>query len=190
MSSRKLFIKHRVDRTFSLTILHHHYYLEPDEMLFNYKGTSVPWNTDNVSRTKPPQPAIWAVSPITDQMCLEDQYAQYLTWSNRALRIIEGRYFLEYFTRMVQHKTRLICEGLCQGITESDCSGQMNILFNITVWKAIKTEADLPGFFKIIFFVYCITGITMTLAFYIRGWGIQTMLPDSSTAKLMFGNAF
>ncbi|KAK8150251.1 hypothetical protein G3M48_003317 [Beauveria asiatica] len=38
---------------------------------------------------------------------------------------------LKHFTRIIQNKTRRVREGLLAGITEQDCSDQMNILSNV-----------------------------------------------------------
>ncbi|KAJ5394741.1 hypothetical protein N7509_006528 [Penicillium cosmopolitanum] len=59
---KKFFIEQSMDRTFGLAMLHRHFDLEPDEMLVDYEGTSVPWKSGHVSGMKPPQSAIWAVS--------------------------------------------------------------------------------------------------------------------------------
>ena len=39
---RELFLKHGMDRVFGLSFLHHHFDLDSNELLVEYRGTSVP----------------------------------------------------------------------------------------------------------------------------------------------------
>ncbi|KAH8198649.1 hypothetical protein TruAng_007190 [Truncatella angustata] len=43
---RELFLDHKVDRVFGLSLLHRHFDLDERERLVEYNGTAVPWNQD------------------------------------------------------------------------------------------------------------------------------------------------
>ncbi|KAH8878716.1 hypothetical protein GQ53DRAFT_81783, partial [Thozetella sp. PMI_491] len=56
---RELFVRHEVDRTFGLALLHRHFELQPGERLVDYGGTSVPWHLGKIS--KDIRPCNWAL---------------------------------------------------------------------------------------------------------------------------------
>lgn len=56
---RDLFIEHKMDRTYGLILLHRHFDLSNDERLVEYRGTSVPWQHDELY--KQVVPSTWLI---------------------------------------------------------------------------------------------------------------------------------
>jgi hypothetical protein len=59
-SFRELFLRHNMDRTFGLILLHRHFELDLNERLVSYGDTSVPWQLSKIS--KHIMPSNWLLS--------------------------------------------------------------------------------------------------------------------------------
>ncbi|KAH0542351.1 hypothetical protein FGG08_003289 [Glutinoglossum americanum] len=59
-SFRELFLRHNMDRTFGLILLHRHFELDQNERLVSYGDTSVPWQLSKISKNI--MPSNWLLS--------------------------------------------------------------------------------------------------------------------------------
>lgn len=59
---RDLFVRHKMDRTFGLALLHRHFELDVDERLVEYRGTSVPWAVNQLAAHI--KPSSWLISAM------------------------------------------------------------------------------------------------------------------------------
>ncbi len=55
-----VFVRHQMDRTFRLALLHRHFELATNERLVDYRGTSVPWEMNKLAANI--KPSTWMLS--------------------------------------------------------------------------------------------------------------------------------
>ncbi|KAJ5414892.1 hypothetical protein N7509_000226 [Penicillium cosmopolitanum] len=107
---KEFFIEQGMDRTFGLAMLHRHFDLEPDEMLVDYEGTSIPWNAAHVSGMNSPEPAIWAISSDGDFKPTEFYFS-----ADRSLAMGEEELrFMKRFQVLLHEHKATQSFGLCR----------------------------------------------------------------------------
>jgi len=115
---RPLFLRHRMERTFGLVLLHRHFELSPKERLVTYQGTSVPWTEEaiNDSKIKPGtiQPSSWLLDETGDIHPYEFEYISHRD-TGAQMHIDAGMYhFLQSFQRLLREQGLLDVLGLCR----------------------------------------------------------------------------
>lgn len=56
---KDLFVRSKIDRVFGLTMLHRHFDIDPDQLMVEYNGTSIPWNAHASNGLEKPKPLTW-----------------------------------------------------------------------------------------------------------------------------------
>lgn len=106
---KDLFVQHKMDRVFGLTLLHRHFDIPVDQLLVEYNGTSTPWNTDAGNGMEKPQPLIWGFDSNGHLTPTEFKY------SNRQDNEMgqDELSFVAIFRELLQKKNLTKLFGLC-----------------------------------------------------------------------------
>jgi hypothetical protein len=107
-----LFIRHKMDRVFGLSLLHRHFPLSGDERLVEYHGTSVPWKVDDFTRYI--KPASWLLTTDGAVSPYEFYYSLAEDGPKLDVKDPDQQAFLEEFAQVLSEKRIHGLFGLCR----------------------------------------------------------------------------
>jgi hypothetical protein len=121
---RNLFLEHEMDRTYGLILLHRHFDLKDSERLVEYRGTSVPWQHDELYENV--VPSTWLICHDGAIRPYEFTYAPHRVDADPDPKSPERARFLQAFQRLLQKHNAIGLLGLCR-YPGDDFSGRIEI---------------------------------------------------------------
>lgn len=94
---RQLFIEHKMDTTFGVTMLHRHFDLADNELLVEYNGTSTPWDmTGRPETASCLRPTLWG---LTQEGLLQPYEFEFAPNKQEPVNFSKQEY-REFFTKL------------------------------------------------------------------------------------------